>query len=85
MPFGLALKAALRTTSLEDRKLRVHFALRILEKDSDKTIVMLLDKNVKDDVESYEVLKFEDIKPLLDIWISRYAQRLHSLNSGEYR
>jgi len=85
MPFGLALKAALRTTSIEERKLRIHFALRLLEKDSQKTILMLLDKNIKDDVESYEDLTFEDIQPLLDIWIDRYAQRLKSLNNGEYR
>ncbi len=85
MPFGLALKAAMRSTSLEERKLRVHFALRVLEKKSKETIVMLLDKNVKDDVESYEDFTFEDIKPLLDIWIKRYAQRLHSVNMNEYR
>jgi|LGOV01.1.fsa_nt_gb hypothetical protein len=85
MPFGLALKAALRSTDLEERKLRVHFALRILEKESKETIVMLLDKNIKDDVESYEDFTFKDIKPLLDIWIERYAQRLHSANTGEYR
>ncbi|MFT5661697.1 MAG: hypothetical protein ACI9TV_002344 [Sulfurimonas sp.] len=85
LPFGLALKAALRTTSLEKRKLRVHLALRMLEKDTDETIIMLIDKNIVDDVDSFEEFTFEDIKPLLDTWIQRYTQRFKGLNTSPHQ
>ena len=85
MPFGLALKAALRLTTLEERKLRVHFALRLFNAKSGETELMLIDKNIKDNVGSYETLTFEDIKPILDIWIDRYSQRFVEINAGKFK
>ncbi|MCK5834908.1 MAG: DUF3313 family protein [Lentisphaeria bacterium] len=85
-PFGLALKTALRLTTLEERKLRVHFALRLFDTKSLKTELMVLDKNIKNSVGNYDNLTFEeDFKPLLDIWIERYSQRFEEINRGIYK
>ena len=84
LPYSLALKAIKRGTGIEGKKLRVHLALKLIDAKSKETLAMVVDKNVDKEVKSLEELRFSDIKPILDSWVSLYTLRLQEFKEGKY-
>jgi hypothetical protein len=89
LPYGLAFTAIKRSTGFEDKKLRVNFALKVIDKKTDETIVLLLEHEILDSrVNSSKQLTIEDIQPILDKWINKYSLRLKELKElkeGKYK
>lgn len=85
LPYGLAFTALKRGTGIEERKLRVHLALKLLDNRTKETLAMVVNKNIDNEVESIEELKFKHIKPVLDEWVTLYTTRLKELNEGKFK
>lgn len=86
LPYGLVFTALKRGTGIEERKLRVNFALKIIEKDTNETIVALIEHNISNSqIKSSKELKIDDLKPILDKWIKKYTLRLNELKIGKYK
>jgi hypothetical protein len=86
LPYGLAFTAIKRSTGIEDKKLRVNFALKVIDKKTKETLALLLEHEILDSrVNNSKELKIEDIQPILDKWISKYSLRLKELKEGKYK
>jgi len=85
LPFGLAIKAIGRGTDLEKRKLYITQVIKILDKKTNTTQIMIVDNKVKDDMPKYEELTFNNVKPLLDYWIKNSKEKLQELNDHKYK
>lgn len=86
LPYGLVFTALKRGTGIEERKLRVNFALKIIDKETNETIVALIEHNISNSqIKSSKELTINDLKPILDKWIKKYSLRLKELKTGKYK
>jgi hypothetical protein len=86
LPYGLAFTAIKRSTGFEDKKLRVNFALKVIDKKTKETLALLLEHEVLDSrVNSSKKLTIKDIQPILDKWINKYSIRLKEIKEGKYK
>lgn len=85
LPYGLAFTALKRGTGFEQRKLNIQLVLKLTDALSGKTQILLVDNSTPKDTKNYTTLTFENVKPQLDKWISKYELRLKELNEGKYK
>jgi len=85
LPYGLAIKVIARGTTLETRKLNTVIAIKLSDKKTKNTQIMVVDNKVEDDIESYDEFTFKNVKPLLDSWIKNSKEKLQELNDHKYK
>lgn len=86
LPYGLAFTAIKRSTGIEDKKLRINFALKVIDKESNETIAAVIEHDISDsEVSNSKDLKINNIKAILDKWIKKYSLKLQELKEGKYK
>lgn len=85
LPYGLAFTALKRGTGFEQRKLNIQLVLKLTDAKTNKTAILLVDNSIPKDTKNYKALTFENVKPQLDKWISKYELRLKEFNEGKYK
>lgn len=85
LPYGLAFTALKRGTGFEQKKLNIQLVLKLTNLVNGKTEILLVDNSTPKDTENYKALNFQNVKPQLDKWISKYELRLKELNEGKYK
>jgi hypothetical protein len=86
LPYGLAFTAIKRSTGIEDKKLRINFALKVIDKKTNETLAAVIEHDISDsEVSSSKDLEINSIKPVLDKWIKKYSLRLKELKEGKYK
>lgn len=86
LPYGLAFTAIKRSTGIEDKKLRVGFALKVFDEKTKETLVAIIEHDISDiKVSNSKDLKIDDLKPVLDKWIKKYSLKLQKLKEGNYK
>lgn len=86
LPYGLAFTAIKRSTGIEDKKLRINFALKVIDKESNETIAAVIEHDISNsEVSSSKDLKINNIKAILDKWIKKYSLKLQELKEGKYK
>lgn len=86
LPYGLAFTAIKRSTGIENKKLRVSFALKVFDEKTKETLVAIIEHDISDSkVSDSKDLKIDDLKPVLDKWIKKYSLKLQKLKNGEYK
>ncbi len=85
LPYGLAIKAIARGTTLETRKLNTVIAIKLSDKKTKISQIIVVDNKVEDDIESYDEFTFKNVKPLLDSWIKNSKEKLQELNDHKYK
>lgn len=86
LPYGLAFTAIKRSTGIEDKRLRVNFALKVIDKKTNETIATVIEHYISNsEVSSSKDLKIDNLKPTLDKWIKKYTLKLQELKEGKYK
>ena len=86
LPYGLAFTAIKRSTGIEDKKLRVGFALKVFDEKTKETLITVVKHDISDsNVSNSKDLKIDDLKPVLDKWIKRYSSKMEQLKKTNYK
>lgn len=85
LPYGLAFTAIKRGIGYEKRDLNIQLILKLIDKKSKKSQVLLVDNGLVKNIQSQDELSFVNTKPLLDAWIAKYTKRVKELNQGKYK
>lgn len=84
LPYGLAFTAIKRGVGYEKKELNIQLVLKLIDKNSSETLLLLVDNGLVKDILSHDKITFINTKPLLDAWIKKYTLRVEELNQGKY-
>ncbi len=86
LPYGLAFTAIKRSSGIEDKKLKVNFALKIIDNKTNEIIAAVIEHDISHSkVSSSKDLKIDNLKPILDKWIKKYSLKLQELKEGKHK
>jgi len=86
LPYGLVFTAMKRSTGIENKKLRINFALKVIDEKTNEVIASIIEYNISNSkISNSKDLKIENIKPILDKSIKKYTLILQELKEGKYK